>query len=82
MVVIKADGYQTMTIDELPVTKKVEEISWTLDEIEKSGYDHFMKKEIFEQPNAMRNTMRNNCVKSTRLSGSWHWHARLPWSSS
>ncbi|MHC4246638.1 MAG: glutamine--fructose-6-phosphate transaminase (isomerizing), partial [Planctomycetota bacterium] len=62
MVVITADSYQTMTVEELPVTKAVEEISWSLEEIEKSGFDHFMKKEIFEQPKAMGDTMRGRLL--------------------
>jgi glucosamine--fructose-6-phosphate aminotransferase (isomerizing) len=62
MVVVTPDGYETMTTEELPVTKSVEEISWSLEEIERSGYDHFMLKEIFEQPNAMRNTMRGRLL--------------------
>jgi len=62
MVVVTPNGYETMTTEEVPVTKSVEEISWSLEEIEKSGYDHFMLKEIFEQPNAMRNTMRGRLL--------------------
>ncbi|MHA2024980.1 MAG: glutamine--fructose-6-phosphate transaminase (isomerizing) [Candidatus Thorarchaeota archaeon] len=33
-------------------------ISWTADQAEKSGYPHFMLKEIHEQPEAIRNTLR------------------------
>jgi len=58
MVVITPDSWETMTVEEVPVSKEVEEISWSLGEIEKSGFDHFMKKEIFEQPKAMRDTLR------------------------
>ena len=34
------------------------EISWTADQAQKSGYPHFMLKEIHEQPEAIRNTLR------------------------
>ena len=34
----------------MPVTKEVEQIEWSLEQIAKGGYDHFMLKEIFEQP--------------------------------
>ncbi len=34
------------------------EISWTADQAQKSGYPHFMLKEIHEQPDAIRNTLR------------------------
>ena len=33
-------------------------ISWTADQAQKSGYPHFMLKEIHEQPDAIRNTLR------------------------
>jgi glucosamine--fructose-6-phosphate aminotransferase (isomerizing) len=40
-------------------------ISWTADQAEKSGYPHFMLKEIHEQPEAIRNTLRlrNEVIK-------------------
>jgi glucosamine--fructose-6-phosphate aminotransferase (isomerizing) len=62
MVVITPDQYRTMTVDEMPIAKHIEEISWDLEQIERSGYPHFMKKEIFEQAEAMRNTMRGRLL--------------------
>lgn len=41
------------TLDALPVSKTTEEIEWSLEQIELSGYEHFMQKEIFEQPRAL-----------------------------
>ncbi len=55
---ITCDGFRTTTLDALPVSKDVEEIEWTLEEIELGGYEHFMLKEIFEQPDAMRDGLR------------------------
>jgi glucosamine--fructose-6-phosphate aminotransferase (isomerizing) len=44
--------------DELiPAEGKTVEISWTPDMAEKDGYDHFMHKEIYEQPRAIRQTI-------------------------
>ena len=40
-----------------PVEKQKETISWELDAAEKGGYDHFMLKEIYEQPKALRDTI-------------------------
>ena len=37
-------------------------IDWALDEIEKGGFEHFMLKEIFEQPQTIENTMRGRLV--------------------
>ena len=36
----------------------IDNLQWNLDHIQKGGYDHFMLKEIFEQPEALRNTLR------------------------
>src|SRR5205814_10077410 len=44
------------------VKKGVSRIDWDLDQIEKSGYDHFMLKEIFEQPQTIQETMRGRLV--------------------
>ena len=40
-----------------PVTKKVFEVNWNAEAAEKGGYEHFMLKEINEQPKAVRDTM-------------------------
>ena len=40
------------------VTRQQTEIDWSTDAAEKGGYDHYMLKEIFEQPEAIKNTMR------------------------
>lgn len=55
---ITADDYEITNMDKLLKDPKIEEISWTLDQIEKSGYDHFMLKEIHEQPDALSNAIR------------------------
>ena len=58
LAVITPDGVSVSTIDNVRVTPKIEEISWTLDQIEKGGMPHFMLKEIFEQPTTIRNATR------------------------
>ncbi|MCP4591392.1 MAG: glutamine--fructose-6-phosphate transaminase (isomerizing) [bacterium] len=58
MAVISADSLHTTTLDAVPVTKEIQEVEWTLDQIELAGHTHFMEKEIFEQPEALRNCMR------------------------
>ena len=40
-----------------PVPKKVFEVTWNAEAAEKGGYEHFMLKEIHEQPKAVRDTM-------------------------
>jgi len=44
--------------DESEVKRESIKISWTADQAEKSGYPHFMLKEIHEQPEAIKNTLR------------------------
>ena len=56
--VLTPDGYRLMDIDAAPVRRSVETIAWDLDAIERGGYDHFMLKEIFEQPTTVANTLR------------------------
>ncbi len=58
MAVITPDQFRTTTIDDTPVTKKVSEVEFSLQQIELGGYDHFMLKEIFEQPQAIEDCMR------------------------
>ncbi len=55
---ITADGLRLTTLDAIPVAKKLHEIEWTLDQIELGGYEHFMLKEIMEQPAALENCLR------------------------
>ncbi|MFQ5494847.1 MAG: glutamine--fructose-6-phosphate aminotransferase, partial [Phycisphaerae bacterium] len=43
------DDLRITTLDEMPVAKEIEEIEWSLKEIELAGYEHFMLKEINEQ---------------------------------
>ncbi len=58
MAVVKADSYQVTEIDGAPVAKEVHALEWDLEEIEKGGYEHFMFKEIMEQPESLENAMR------------------------
>ena len=44
--------------------KKVHKINWNLEEMEKGGYKHFMLKEIFQQPEAVGNTLRGRIRKN------------------
>src|SRR5690606_25088267 len=56
MAVLTPDGYRTMKLSGGEVTKEIAHIQWDLDAIEKSGHEHFMLKEIFEQPETLRQT--------------------------
>jgi glucosamine--fructose-6-phosphate aminotransferase (isomerizing) len=62
MAVLAPGGYRTLSLRGGEVVKEIEEISWDLDAIERGGFEHFMLKEIFEQPEALRNTMRGRLL--------------------
>ncbi len=62
MAVLSPSGYRTMSVRGAEVTKDIEEISWDLASIERGGFQHFMLKEIVEQPEALRNTVRGRLL--------------------
>ena len=62
IVTIRRGGYQVRTIENVPLEKEVHELEWTLGEIEKGGYEHFMQKEIMEQPTALEDAMRGRVL--------------------
>ncbi len=53
IVVITSDSYKTYDFHEQEIQKKIENIGWDLDQIEKDGYEFFMEKEINEQPDSI-----------------------------
>jgi len=58
MVIAKRDGFTLKTIDNVVKTPFVQYLELELEELEKGGYDHFMLKEIFEQPTSISNCIR------------------------
>ncbi len=56
LAVIDRDGLSVYRNGEL-VDVAVEELDWEADAAEKGGYDHYMRKEIHEQPRALRQTI-------------------------
>ncbi|MEM1166789.1 MAG: glutamine--fructose-6-phosphate transaminase (isomerizing) [Planctomycetota bacterium] len=57
VVKITRDGFRTSTIDDIEVTPKVQQLEFELEQIELGGFEHYMQKEIFEQPASLRNTI-------------------------
>ena len=68
MAVITKDSYKVFDLQARALTKRVSKIDWDLDMIEKGGFDHFMLKEIFEQPTTIMNTMRGRLVTEAGFS--------------
>ncbi len=55
--VVRSEGAQIMDRDGKPVNRTVETLDWDAGRVEKGGFRHYMLKEIFEQPDAIRNTV-------------------------
>ena len=55
--VLKRDSVQVYNLDLEPVSKEKVHIDWDISAAEKGGYEHFMAKEIMEQPKAVRDTI-------------------------
>ncbi|MDG2283058.1 MAG: glutamine--fructose-6-phosphate transaminase (isomerizing) [Longimicrobiales bacterium] len=60
--VLTPDGYRTYHLEGQEVDRGVHEVTWDLDSIEKGGYEHFMLKEIFEQPSSISDVMRGRLL--------------------
>jgi len=56
---VRAGGrVEIRTLDQMPVSRGVAEVDWDTGAAEKGGFAHFMLKEIFDQPEAIRNALR------------------------
>ena len=64
--VIQKDGVTVYDADKNPVRKEPCHIDWDVSAAEKGGYEHFMAKEIMEQPTAVRNTISPR-IKNERI---------------
>ncbi|WP_455392868.1 glutamine--fructose-6-phosphate transaminase (isomerizing), partial [[Eubacterium] cellulosolvens] len=56
--VINSNSIQIMDLDGKPVDREPQEITWSLEDAEKGGFEHYMLKEIFEEPKALREVLR------------------------
>lgn len=65
MAVVGPAGISIKTLDATEIPKSIEHISFNLEQIEKGGFDHFMLKEIHEQPETIRNGMRGRLFPAT-----------------
>src|SRR5271157_551302 len=62
--ILHPDGFETRTLEGAPVSKQVRQVAFTLQDIERGGFPHFMLKEIAEQPESIRNALRGRIVRS------------------
>lgn len=59
---VRQDNHFIEKLNGEKVDSKIDEIKWSLDQVEKKGFKHFMLKEIFEQPASISNTLRGRVL--------------------
>jgi len=62
--VMKKGNLSIKNTEDMPMTPYIQQLDIELESIEKNGFEHFMLKEIFEQPNSVRDSMRGRLVAS------------------
>lgn len=60
--ILKKDSFCAKTIYDKEIEKEIHEITMSLEEIDRGGYAHFMLKEIMEQPETVRNSLRGRII--------------------
>jgi glucosamine--fructose-6-phosphate aminotransferase (isomerizing) len=69
---LHADSYSITSLDNIKINAEIHNIEWDAEALAKGGFDHFMLKEIFEQPDTIENAMRGRLLISdgtARLDG-------------
>ncbi|NLL06490.1 MAG: glutamine--fructose-6-phosphate transaminase (isomerizing) [Clostridiaceae bacterium] len=67
IVVLSSDNVTVFNNHGVEVKKEVFKVNWDVNSAEKSGYEHFMMKEIFEEPKVIRDTI-NPRIKDSKIS--------------
>ncbi len=65
MAILRPDGISFYDRDGNPITKTVTRVEWDVEAAKKGNFEHFMLKEIHEQPNALINTIRQYVSERT-----------------
>jgi glucosamine--fructose-6-phosphate aminotransferase (isomerizing) len=79
LAVLDRTGYRTLDLKGRPLTKEVSRVSWDMETIEKGGFPHYMLKEIFEQPDSIRDTMRGRLLETDGVARLGGLAECLPW---
>jgi glucosamine--fructose-6-phosphate aminotransferase (isomerizing) len=59
---INGNGFKIINLKNQEIDKKIDNIDWDIAECEKKGYPHFMLKEIFEQPETIKDSLRGRTI--------------------
>ena len=69
---LERTGYRVYRMGRGAVRRSVHQVTWDLEAIERGGFEHFMLKEIFEQPRSLRDVLRGRLLEAdgtARLGG-------------
>ena len=64
---IRPEGVTITDVDGTPLEREIATIDWTPEAAEKGGYDHFMLKEIHEQPESLRQAITGRVTRSDHI---------------
>ncbi len=67
IVILSDSGYKTIDENGAPVSRSVETVEWSPEGAEKGGFDHYMLKEIHEQPTALERATRGRALTDARM---------------
>ena len=67
MVICTPEQIQILDQDKHPIKRDVLQVTWSLEDAEKEGFEHFMLKEIHEQPKAIRETLTRRLSEDGRV---------------
>ncbi len=80
LAVITPEGLSFTNLDREKLSKKTEVLEWSIEKIRKGGYPHFMLKEIFEQPETLKNSIAGRLIEKeglAKLGGLENVHDKL-----
>ncbi len=72
LIELRRGEYHITTFDRRKITPEIQQLEWNADDLAKGGFEHFMLKEIFEQPETIKNAMRGRLLideGTAKLSG-------------
>lgn len=58
LAVLHADSYRTFSLDATPTKKRYLDVDWKIDDLDRGGHEHFLLKEILEQPQTVARCLR------------------------
>lgn len=60
--ILEKNNHEIITVKNQPIDKKISKLDWSVEQAQKKGFDHFMLKEIFEQPQAVSDAVRGRLL--------------------